>query len=163
MKKWVQLAVVVIVLVVMDQLTKYWASNSLISGAIEVIPGVFEFHYVENRGAAFGILQNQQWFFIIGTLIMTVVLLIMYRKFPLEKRCFWLRVSCMLIISGAIGNLIDRVAVQYVVDFLYFKLIDFPVFNVADCYVVIGVGILILVFFLQKEMTDELIFAEKEK
>ena len=162
MKKWVQLVITVVILVAADQLTKYWASTSLIHQAIELIPGVFEFHYVENRGAAFGILQNQQWFFIIGTIIMMFVLVSMYRKFPLEKRCFWLRVSCMMIISGAIGNLIDRVKMQYVVDFLYFKLIDFPVFNVADCYVVVGVGILILVFFLQKEMTDELIFAEEK-
>lgn len=163
MKKWIQLVIAVMVLIALDQLTKYWASTRLIYEAIEVIPGVFEFHYVENRGAAFGILQNQRWFFIIGTTIMLFVLVRMYRKFPLEKRCLWLRISCMLIIAGAIGNLIDRVYLQYVVDFLYFKLIDFPVFNVADCYVVVGVGILILVFFLQKEMTDELVFGENSK
>ena len=151
----------VVLLVAFDQLTKYWAVTGLKS-AIPLIPGVFELHYVENQGAAFGILQNQQWLFVVFTIVMVAFLLILYRRIPKEKGYGWIRLSAILIISGAIGNFIDRVAQQYVVDFLYFKLIDFPVFNVADCYVVVGAFLFILLYFIQKEKVDRLFDKPKE-
>lgn len=126
-----------------DQLTKYWASNVLATqGDILFWPNIFHFTYVENRGAAFGMLQNQQWFFITMTVIVLIFIVWYWRQIPNNKWGTWMKFALILIISGAIGNLIDRVVLGYVVDFLYFVLIDFPVFNVADIAVVVGVGIL---------------------
>ncbi len=121
-----------------------------------MIPGVFEFSYVENRGAAFGILQNQRWIFLIATLVISLLLLRLYITLPKEKMYHPVRFSLLLILSGAVGNMIDRVGRRYVVDFLYFKLIDFPVFNLADCYVVIGVFLLAVLLLTHRDMLDRI-------
>ncbi len=135
-----------LVLVGLDQLFKRFAVMSLKNAPAYVLwDGVFELLYVENRGAAFSMLQNARWFFIILTTIvmlflLTVVLSGRYRRYPL------LNVSFVLVIGGGLGNLIDRIVNGYVIDYLYFKLINFPVFNFADCCLVIG-AILMLAFF----------------
>lgn len=142
-------------LILIDYLTKYWAATSLaVNGPIALIPNVFEFHYTENRGVAFSMLQGQRWFFVpLSILIAVAVLVILFRS-PLRRYKLF-SVLCVLIFSGAIGNLIDRIAYGYVVDFLYFKLINFPVFNIADCYVVIGACLMFLfVLFVYKEPED---------
>ncbi|PHV71138.1 signal peptidase II [Sporanaerobium hydrogeniformans] len=155
--------VVILGLVGLDQVTKIWAVQKLSNGQdISLWPDVFHLTYVENRGAAFGMLQNKQWFFIVITGIVLVGLIWYYKKLPVT---FWgkmSRISFVCIISGAIGNLIDRIMLNYVRDFFYFKLIDFPVFNIADILVVGGVGLLLLVILMgekdfekQKEGTAE--------
>ena len=112
-----------------------------------VIKNVFELEYLENRGAAFGMLQGRQgFFFLIAAAVILAVLWAVYRM-PDGKRYLPLMCSLFLLVSGAVGNMIDRMTQKYVVDFLYFKLIDFPIFNVADCYVVIATFSLILLFF----------------
>ena len=112
-----------------------------------VIKNVFELEYLENRGAAFGMLQGRQgFFFLIAAAVILAVLWAVYRM-PARKRYLPLMCSLFLLVSGAVGNMIDRLTQKYVVDFLYFKLIDFPIFNVADCYVVIATFSLILLFF----------------
>lgn len=117
-----------------------------------LIDGVFEFFYSENRGAAFGIMQGKQiLFFIITAAVLLVVILALVRM-PASRRYLPLTACLFLLASGAVGNMIDRVSQGYVVDFLYFKLIDFPIFNVADCYVVIATFLLIiLAFFVYSE------------
>lgn len=131
------------VLLGVDQLAKYWAANVLrAQGDVMIWPNVFHFTYVENRGAAFGMLQNKQWFFVIMTVIVLAFIIWYWKSIPCNKWGSWMKFALILIISGALGNLIDRVVRGYVVDFLYFVLIDFPVFNIADICVVIGVGIL---------------------
>lgn len=129
--------ILILAIVILDQWTKYWASNYLQPrGTIPVIEDVFSFTYVENRGAAFGILQNQRWVFIVITVIicigMAYYLYIDNSLHPL------LRISLYLVLGGAIGNLIDRIKNGYVVDMFHVTLINFPVFNVADCFVVVG-------------------------
>ena len=120
--------------------------------SIELIPGVFEFQYLENRGAAFGIMQNQQWFFILLTVAYLVAVAVIYFKIPRTKRFFLLHVLAVLLTSGALGNFIDRVRLQYVVDFFYFSLIDFPIFNVADIFVVVSFFLLMFcVLFVYKD------------
>ena len=112
-----------------------------------VIKNVFELEYLENRGAAFGMLQGRQgFFFLIAAAVILAVLWAVYRM-PAGRRYLPLMCSLFLLVSGAVGNMIDRLTQKYVVDFLYFKLIDFPIFNVADCYVVIATFSLILLFF----------------
>ncbi|KIR01773.1 Lipoprotein signal peptidase [Lachnospiraceae bacterium TWA4] len=137
-------------------MTKYLAVLHLKNQApIEIIPSVFELNFTTNKGAAFGILQNHQMVFAVLTMIVLVVLLFMYLKIPRVKKYLPLDLSILVLIAGAIGNLIDRLYLSYVVDFLYFKLIDFPIFNVADMYVtcsVILLAILILVVYKEEDL-----------
>lgn len=118
--------------------------------------GVFELTYVENRGAAFGILQNQQWLFSILTIGMIVGLTYVYFRLGPEKKFRLTKICSMVVLAGAIGNLIDRVFRGFVVDMFYFKLIDFPVFNVADCYVVVCGILFCLAALCRKQLLEEI-------
>lgn len=152
---------VFILLIAFDRLTKQLAVEHLMKQEIEIIPNVFSLHYLENRGAAWGLFQNALWLFIIITIIVLVAMLYFYCRLPFEKRYHLLRVSIIILSAGAIGNFIDRIIWHYVVDFLYFKLIDFPVFNVADCYVCIA-AVLILYCLLFK-YKDEDFFGKRNR
>ena len=138
----------------LDQWTKYLADRFLRSqGPYVIWEGVFELLYSENRGAAFGILQGKQAFFFLVSGSVILIVFLALARIPHGKRYYPLFGCMVLLASGALGNLIDRVWRGYVVDFFYFKLIDFPIFNVADCYVVVSAGLLILLtgFFYQEE------------
>ena len=103
-----------------------------------------EFVYTENRGAAFGILQGRQTFFYVMTIIVILFLVYFVYKTDFTLRNIPMLLVVILIFSGAIGNFIDRVKRQYVIDFIYFKPIDFPVFNMADIYITLGCVFLIV-------------------
>ena len=143
--------------IALDQYTKYLAINNLKEAPVPIIDGVFELHYLENRGAAFGMLQNKQWFFLIIGFVLLMVAVILYIRLPRTKRMLPLRICMIFITCGAIGNMIDRIRLNYVVDFLYFKLIDFPIFNVADIYVSVFTFILaaLLLFYYKDEELDD--------
>lgn len=144
------------VLVFLDQYTKFLAVTHLKDKAPKVvIENVFEFYYLQNKGAAWGMMSGQRIFFIVITIIVIALIIWVYLRTPIEKKYFLMHTVLILAISGAIGNLIDRVVNGYVNDFLYFKLINFPIFNIADCYVVVG-GILlvILVMFVYTDDSD---------
>ncbi len=150
----------------LDQWTKWLAQTSLkgLNGPVPVIPGIFELVYVENYGAAFGILQNQRLVFYIVTPLVLLAVLYAYLRTPKTRHFLPLRIVCVLLFSGAAGNLIDRVALGYVVDFFYFVPINFPVFNVADCYVTISTALLfIAVLFVYKEQDLEFLFSRRKK
>ena len=115
---------------------------------------MFEFSYLENRGAAFGMMQGKFWLLIPITVITVAVILYLYHRLPNTKRFWLLRTCCTLILAGALGNFVDRCFRGFVVDFLYFKFIDFPVFNVADCYVVIGCIAAACVLLFDKNLLD---------
>lgn len=160
--KYIKALAAVIILILLDQFTKYLAVRYLLplQGGKVLIPGVFRLLYLENRGSAFGILQNKQTFFIIFTIIVLVAILIVYSRVPKTARMLFLRIDLILIFAGAIGNFIDRIRQGFVVDFLYFELIDFPIFNVADIYVTTGCFLLILLLlFYYKD--EELNFFKK--
>ncbi len=143
-------------LLIIDQLTKVWAVSQLhnLDRVIPVIDGVFEFRYTENPGVAFSMLEGQRWIFIPMTLLISAILVVMMLRSPLRRYKLF-GIVCVLILSGAIGNLIDRIIYGYVIDFLYFSLIDFPIFNFADCCVVVGAGLLcVFVLFVMKEDDD---------
>ena len=129
-----------VILIVIDQVTKLMAIHGLMNQQPFVIwDGVFELHYLENRGAAFGILQGKKIFFVIFTLVVLCMIAYLYlKRIPDEKKFRPIDGICILFFAGALGNFIDRVFRNYVVDFFYFKLIDFPVFNVADIYVTVA-------------------------
>lgn len=145
--------IIIALLIGIDQLVKYLTVINLQgSPPFVLIEGVFQLTYVENRGAAFGMLQNQRLFFLIFTLVVIVLLYFFYSKIPHTKRYFPLRLTTQVFFAGAIGNWIDRLRLSYVVDTFHFSLIDFPVFNVADMYVVVASFVFIfLMFFYYKE------------
>ena len=140
-----------------DQAVKYWTVQNL-KGQSDIVlwPGVFELTYVENRGAAFGMLQNQRWLFTVLTVAVILGLLFVFFRLGPERKFKLTRVCCVGVLAGAIGNLIDRSILHYVVDMFYFKLIDFPVFNVADCYVVVFGILFCLAALLQKDLLDDI-------
>lgn len=145
--------------VFLDQYTKFLAVEKLKDQEpFVIIKNVFQLHYLENRGAAFGVLQNQKMFFIFSFIIITVSIIYIYSKMPVTKRFFPLHACGVLVMAGAFGNVIDRIRQGYVVDFFYFELINFPIFNVADIYVVVGVAALaLLILFYYKEEELDLI------
>lgn len=153
-------------LILLDQLTKYAAVTGLKGqNPLVIWNGVFELRYLENRGAAFGLMQGQRMIFIPCTIVILIVIVYFFlRKIPNERRFIWLDIIAVLFFSGAIGNFIDRITQNYVVDFFYFVLIDFPIFNVADIYVTVAAFLLILLgFFYYKEEDFERILPSKKK
>ncbi|MGL5694340.1 MAG: signal peptidase II [Peptostreptococcaceae bacterium] len=143
---------IIVLLIGLDQLSKYWALNYLKeAGSIPVIENIFHLTYVENRGAAFGMFQNNQMIFVVVALIASIVGLYYLHT---KKVHLIGKVGILLIISGAIGNLIDRVRLGFVVDYFDFRIIWEYVFNVADVFVVVGTILLCvyILFFEDKEM-----------
>lgn len=145
-----------VILIPIDQLTKWLAVVNLKDKEpFIIIDGVFQLRYLENRGAAFGMLQNRQFIFVAGAAVVFLIVAFFYVKMPQESRYLPLRICSVLLCSGAIGNMIDRLRLNYVVDFFYFNLIDFPIFNVADCYVVAAcIFFVLLILFYYKEDDD---------
>lgn len=140
-------AFLVIFLIASDQITKKMAVLHLKNApAVPILPGIFELSYLENRGAAFGILQGQRTLFLALTAAALVILAYLYVCIPKRRHYAYMHFVIILFISGAAGNFIDRLTRDYVVDFFYFKLINFPVFNVADIYVTAAAALLIFLF-----------------
>ena len=163
MKKWFLPLTGVALLVALDQIVKLQVLKSLMPyGPVSLISGVLELSYVENRGAAFGILQGRQWFFLIITVVVLAAVLWIYPRIPDGRRYLPLKVLAVFIMAGALGNMIDRLCRGYVIDYIYFKLIHFPVFNLADIYVTCSAFLLaFLLLFYYKEEEIEEIFRKK--
>ncbi|MBQ6361954.1 MAG: signal peptidase II [Lachnospiraceae bacterium] len=141
-------------LIAADRVTKSAAVQYLKDREpIVLLKGVLELKYLENHGAAFGVLQNKQTLFFILTIIVLGLLFYFFLfRIPQGAKYLPLNILCILLFSGAIGNFIDRITQSYVVDFIYFSLIDFPIFNVADCYVSVSAVLLfVLLLFCYKE------------
>ena len=154
-----------ILLILFDQWTKSLAvANLMNQEPCVIVKDVFQLRYLENRGAAFGMMQGQQTFFVISALIAVAIITYVYFKLPWEKRFHPLRAVVLFIAAGAVGNLIDRLVLGYVVDFFYFELIDFPIFNVADIYVTCATIILaLLILFYYKEDELDCLFPKKKE
>lgn len=152
-----------ILLILLDQWTKYLAVLHLQGKEdIILIPNILQLHYLENRGAAFGILQGQIWFFIILCSVFVIGGAYLYVKLPKVKHYIPIAILIVAIAAGGIGNLIDRIRLNYVIDFIYASFIDFPVFNVADIYVTVATfSLVILIMFFYKD--DEFDFLKKDK
>lgn len=159
LKHWIISILVFACLVGLDQWTKWMAVVHLKGNMPFVLwDGVFEFYYFENHGAAFGILQNQRILLIVMTIIILSAILWVFIKLPNTSRYLPAKAIGILVAAGAVGNFIDRIWHGYVVDFLYFKLINFPIFNIADCYVVVSMILLVLlVCFYYKDEDFELL------
>ncbi|MBR5119374.1 MAG: signal peptidase II [Clostridia bacterium] len=141
------LIAVIAAVIGLDQLTKWLTVVNL--AEYESFPlwqDVLHFTYVKNTGMAFGMLKDHRWVFMVFSTIAIVALIVYLLCFRPESR--WMQVSMAMIIGGGIGNMIDRIFLGYVVDFIDFTLINFAVFNVADSFVCIGAGIMILCLVL---------------
>ncbi|MBW1778527.1 MAG: signal peptidase II [Deltaproteobacteria bacterium] len=157
--KWMLLAVLVFLVVLLDQASKVWITVSLpLNGAIPVVDGFFNIVHVQNPGGAFGFLSEgysdfKRTFFLAGTLVAAVVLMLVFRKLPAEY--VFLRAGIALILGGAAGNFIDRLRQGRVVDFLDFYIGDlhWPAFNVADSAVTAG-AVIFLFHLIFKKIPD---------
>ena len=142
------------ILIFLDQVSKRIAVRELSSGkVVSLIPNILEFTYVENTGAAFGILKNQKILFTIITVIVIGLIFYFLLKIKFNMENMFNFIILILLFSGAIGNFIDRIKNSYVVDFIYFKPINFPVFNLADTYITIACFMLIISMFVFKDAT----------
>lgn len=141
----------IVVLVSIDQFSKYLITQNLFDGVkeIKLIDNFFYITNVKNYGAGFSILQNQKIFLIIVTII--AIIFVAYLLVKSKNSESLNRVCYILIIGGAIGNLIDRITLGYVIDFLDFYIFgyDFPVFNLADCFLTVGCFLLIISILLE--------------
>ena len=141
--------------VALDQWTKHLAVTYLKGKpSYPLIPGVLEFVYVENTGATFGLMQGLRPLFLALAPIVSVVLLVFMYKMKQSRRFLPLRICFGFIVAGALGNFIDRLRLSYVIDFIYFKPINFPVFNVADIYVTCSCILLILLILFKYKEED---------
>lgn len=146
-------AIIIVFAMIFDLAVKQWAMDflrTLPSQTIVVWPGVFELTYVENRGGAFGILQDQKWFFLIIAFLVVLALVVFILK-TRKNSNIGMRITMAFLIAGALGNLIDRAIFGYVRDMFYFRLINFAVFNLADAYIVVGAAFMIFYVLTHKE------------
>ena len=149
MKRKVSIFISILLLIALDQAVKWYVVKEIpLGGMRRFIPKVVSLTYLKNSGAAFSMLENQQWFFTIITLIaMGAAFVYLYRHI---KGSIWLLLGLTLIISGGIGNFIDRLRQGFVVDMFHLDFMNFAIFNVADIYLTIGVGLL-LIYLLREE------------
>ena len=152
---WLKGCVIILVLTLLDQGSKHLVLTKLKgSPDIILIPGVLQLRYLENRGMAFGLFEGKIPVFVILCLLFFCLFAYVYTRIPRTAYYLPLAVTSLIMVSGALGNFIDRVFRGYVVDFIYFSLIDFPVFNMADIYVVCS-GILLVILVCFKYKNDE--------
>lgn len=145
--------ILIILLIALDQLSKIVAEQNLPGNPIQIIEGVFELRYTQNTGGAFSIL-NQSTLLLAGvSLVVICIILYMKYKLPKEKEYKLLQVVTDVLLAGAIGNLIDRVRLGYVIDMFHFYWFEFPIFNVADICIVVSIVFLgILMFTKYKDL-----------
>ncbi len=155
-KRMILFLIVAVCLIVPDQITKQMAVEYLKDvHRVPIIENVLYFLYVENQGAAFGVFQGAQYMFYFITIIVLIGILYVVYKTPVGNKYFYpIIFVAELVFAGAIGNFIDRLSQKYVVDFIYFSPIDFPVFNVADIYVTCGCIIMVLLFLFYYKDED---------
>ena len=147
LKEYIIYAAIILGGVALDQLTKIIATKYLEPiGTVEIIKGLVDLTYHTNDGMAFGMLGGHRWIFMSVSTIMIAALGYLLFSGRLETRLH--KVSCAMIISGGIGNMIDRIAIGAVVDFIDFRIIDFAIFNGADSFVCVGAAILMLALIL---------------
>ena len=157
MKKLIKYILFVVLAVAADQWTKWIVVENIpLYGRVEFWPGVLSWTYAKNTGAAWSMLEGQRWLFVLIFAVLTVLLILEYFKFHMNFTTFerWLIAA---VYAGGLGNIIDRVSLGYVVDMIHTDFMDFPVFNVADCFITCGcIGLMIhLIFFNKQFWKDE--------
>ena len=153
------------VLVITDQVTKQLALKNLNGKPpVDIINNVLQLTYLRNDGAAWGMFSGKQWFFIILTIALMILIMYILIKMPFTRKYLPLRIIIETLMAGALGNFIDRVANGYVHDFIYFKIIDFPVFNFADiCVSLSMIALVIMILFKFRDTDFEFLKIHKSK
>ena len=151
--QFVLLSAFAAVIAVVDQITKYLVVQNIdLFGHADAIPGLFSLTYVQNTGAAWSSFQGARWFFVALFAVLTVLVLWEYFKKPMPFSKFE-RWCIAAIFGGGLGNIIDRIVLGYVVDMIKLDFMDFPIFNVADCFITCGcIALFISLAFFNKEM-----------
>lgn len=161
-KRYLYLILAVAVLLAADQAVKIWSLDVLRpQSTIDLIPGIFRLSYVENRGAAFGIFQGQTVLLAIFSVVITAALLYLYHRVPGGKGYRLLHVCYTLVLAGALGNQIDRIFRGFVVDMFEFYWFSFPVFNLADCFIVLGGVTLLILAVFRPKVLDPILSAKR--
>lgn len=154
--------IVVVLSVVLDQLSKYLAVTYLTQiDTFPVIENVLHFTYVENRGAAFGMLSGHRWVFMVASIVGIIALAVWLAVSKTKNR--WMQCAIALVIGGGIGNMIDRVRLEYVIDFIDCRFINFYVFNIADSCVCVGCAMVVLAVIIDEVKEKKKRKAEIEK
>ncbi|MBE6626675.1 MAG: signal peptidase II [Ruminococcaceae bacterium] len=154
--------IVVVLSVVLDQLSKYLAVTYLTQiDTFPVIENVLHFTYVENRGAAFGMLSEHRWVFMVLSVVGIGALIVWLAISKVKSR--WLQCAIALVVGGGIGNMIDRVRLEYVIDFIDCRFINFYVFNIADSCVCVGCAMVVLAVIIDEVKEKKKRKAEIEK
>ncbi len=153
MKQRIKHLILFLLLVGIDQASKLWVKSRLMNkDPIVILKDVLNLQYHENNGAVWGILSGKVVYLTIFTFIIMFFILYLYFKIPKNKKFNALKIITVFILAGALGNLIDRIYLGYVVDFIYFKIIDFPLFNLADSYLTVSsILLMILALFYYKD------------
>lgn len=155
-----------VVLIVFDQVTKHLSRVAFYDGSdFPLIPGVLRFVLHKNTGAVWGFLSGTKHsvlYLTIATFIILAIIVFVYFRIPDTKKYTPILLIITFIFSGAIGNLLDRIFLNYVTDFIYFELINFPVFNIADCYVTVSVFLLSYFILFKYEDSDFDFFSKKK-
>lgn len=154
-------AIIAIFAVIADQISKYIVVQNIeYRGEVPFINGFMSFYHTRNTGAAFSMLSDKPWVFMVFSVIaMAIIILLLVKEY---RRHVLLNISLAMVLGGGIGNMIDRIRLEYVVDFFRFDFVDFAIFNVADCFITVGAILLgvYIVFFDAK--VEKRIKAEKE-
>lgn len=153
MKERIKHLILLLILIGIDQGTKFWVRTVLATREpIIIIPKVLNLQYQSNSGAAWGILSGKVDFLKILTVIVLGIIIYLYLKIPKDKKFNALKLLAVFIVAGALGNLIDRFYLGFVVDFIYFEIIDFPLFNFADsCLTISSILLFIFALFIYKD------------
>lgn len=155
-RKYILPIILVFVLTVIDQFTKYLViQNIQLNQEIPILGNVLVLGHIQNFGAAWGSLSGMRILLLIITIIVSIVLCVLYKKIIDKDKFKPVRLCFVFILGGAIGNMIDRIRLGYVTDFIYFKIINFPLFNFADICVTVSIFILVILFIF-KYKADEI-------
>ena len=140
---------IIVLCIAADQLTKICAAANLKDiSTLPIIENIFHFTYVENRGAAFGMLADHRWVFMILSVV-GIAAIFVYLTVT-KPKSWWMRLALGFIVGGGVGNMIDRIARGYVIDFIDCRFIDFYVFNVADSFVCVGCAMFIIAVIIDE-------------
>lgn len=146
---------IIVFVIFLDQYSKYLVLTLLKPmNTFPLIPNIFHLTYAENTGAAFSLFSDMHYFLIATTVIFILILILFLIKIPKTKENRWVNISIAFIIGGAIGNLLDRLRLDFVVDFLDFRLFNFAIFNFADSFVVCGSIFLVIALLTNKNFLE---------
>ncbi|MDF2611753.1 MAG: hypothetical protein K0R92_3227 [Lachnospiraceae bacterium] len=161
MKQRIKHLILFILLIGIDQAVKFWVKATLMDkDPIVLIPNVLKLQYHQNSGAVWGIMSGKASYLSIFTFFILLFILYLYFKIPMDKKYDALKIITVFISAGAVGNWIDRIYLNYVVDFIYFEIINFPLFNIADSYLTVSsILLFILAIFYYKD--DDFAFLDQ--